>query len=136
MAMLAGVLLTLASAAAAQPVAVLAVLFTSEGCDSCPPADALLRKLDSAQPVRGAQIIVLSEHVDYWNHLGWRDPYSSPQFSRRQADYARTLHAESFTPQLVIDGSEQMNGSDAKSIAAAIAHAAGHPKLPVRIVEA
>ena len=128
---LAGVLLALT--AAAQPVPVLAELFTSEGCDSCPPADALLRKLDTAQPVRGALIIVLSEHVDYWNHLGWRDPYSSPQFSRRQAEYAHTLHAESYTPQIVIDGREQMNGSDARTIEAAIHRAAGGVKLPVRI---
>ena len=134
--MLACVLLTLVSPADAQPAPVLAELFTSEGCDSCPPADALLRKLDSAQPVGGAQIIVLSEHVDYWNHLGWRDPYSAPQFSRRQADYARMLEAESYTPQLVIDGREQMNGSDAKAIGAAIGRAAARPKLPVRIVEA
>src|SRR5271166_5943636 len=124
---------------AAEPnarVPVLAELFTSEGCSSCPPADALLMKLDKMQPVAGAQIIVLSEHVDYWNSLGWKDPFSSPQFSRRQADYARLLGSEVYTPQLVIDGRVQLNGSDGRDIQAAIARAAAKPKLPVQIVQA
>jgi hypothetical protein len=117
-------------------VAVLAELFTSEGCSSCPPADALLMKLDRLQPVPGAHVIVLSEHVDYWNQLGWRDPFSSPQFTKRQADYGRLMGAEVYTPQLVIDGRVQLNGSDAKDIQAAIVQAAASPKLPVRIVQA
>jgi hypothetical protein len=129
---------TIASMFAAQAadVPVLAELFTSEGCSSCPPADALLMKLDRLQPVTGARIIVLSEHVDYWNQLGWRDPFSSPQFSKRQADYARLIGSEVYTPQLVIDGRVQLNGSDAKDVQAAITRAAARPKLPVRILQA
>lgn len=125
-----------AQAVFASDVAVLAELFTSEGCSSCPPADALLMKLDRLQPVPGAHVIVLSEHVDYWDQLGWRDRFSSPQFTKRQADYARLMGSEVYTPQLVIDGRVQLNGSDAKDIQAAIVHAAATPKLPVRIVQA
>jgi len=123
-------------AAFAGDVPVLAELFTSEGCSSCPPADAVLMQLDRLQPVPGAHVIVLSEHVDYWNSQGWRDPFSSAQFSRRQADYARLLAAEVYTPQLVIDGRVQLNGSEGRDIQAAIARAAAKPKLPVQIVQA
>jgi hypothetical protein len=125
-----------AQAAFAGDVPVLAELFTSEGCSSCPPADALLMKLDRLQPVTGAHVIVLSEHVDYWNQLGWRDPFSSPQFTRRQTDYARLMGSEVYTPQIVIDGRVQLNGSDAQAVQAAITRAAARPKLPVRIVQA
>jgi len=125
-----------AQAALAAEVPVLAELFTSEGCSSCPPADAVLMQLDQRQPVAGAHIIVLSEHVDYWNSLGWRDPFSSPLFTRRQSDYAHLLEAEVYTPQIVIDGRVQLNGSDARDIQAAVAKAAAKPKVPVEIVQA
>jgi hypothetical protein len=118
---------------AAEPVPVLAELFTSEGCSSCPPADRLLQQLDRMQPVTGARIIVLSEHVDYWNQLGWRDPFSSPVFSRRQDQYARVLGAEVATPQIVVDGRVPVLGNDAAAVQSAIARAAGRGKAPVRI---
>jgi len=119
-----------------QRVPVLAELFTSEGCSSCPPADSLLMELDRKQPVRKAQIIVLSEHVDYWNRLGWSDPFSSAQFSARQTAYSQELKSQVYTPQLVIDGSEQLVGSDTGEILAAITRAASRPKVPVKIVAA
>src|SRR6266567_4617287 len=115
-----------------QPV--LVELFTSEGCSSCPPADALLERLDRTQPVAGAQIIALSEHVDYWNHIGWADPYSSPAFSARQEKYARQFHTQGpYTPQMVVDGKTEFVGSDARSAESAIREALRQQKAAVRI---
>jgi len=115
-----------------QPV--LVELFTSEGCSSCPPADALLEKLDREQPIAGAQIIVLSEHVDYWNHDGWTDPFSSATFTARQVDYVRRFgRDEPYTPQMVVDGDAEFNGSDAQKAGSAIRHAIREPKMGIRI---
>jgi hypothetical protein len=99
--------------AADRPVPVVVELFTSEGCSSCPSADRLLSRLDQMQPVPGAQVLAIEEHVDYWNQLGWTDPFSSPQYRARQNDYAIAFHAtDIFTPQMVVNGQAAFVGSD------------------------
>jgi hypothetical protein len=112
---------------------VLVELFTSEGCSSCPPADGVLAHLDH-QPVSGVDIVVMAEHVDYWNHLGWVDAYSSPLYSARQQRYATRFKLESvYTPQMVIDGRTQVLGSDSYKITSAIEQAALTPRAAVHI---
>ena len=85
-------------------------LFTSQGCSSCPPADALLQDLNE-RALAGENIIALSYHVDYWNYLGWKDPFSSADYSARQKDYTRRIGARTYTPQLVVNGKEELVGS-------------------------
>jgi hypothetical protein len=126
-----------AHAAPAQRTPVLVELFTSEGCSDCPPADALLARLDAKQFVPGAEAIVLSEHVTYWNHQGWRDPFSFPAMDQRQAQYSRRFSlGEVYTPQMVVDGEQQFVGSDAASLTRALAHDALSPKLNITIESA
>ncbi len=113
---------------------VLVELFTSEGCSDCPPADALLARLQQEQPVSGANIIALEEHVDYWDHLGWRDRFSSPDITTRQGEYTRRLHLDdNYTPQMIVDGADQFIGSDAAHALRSIAAAARTAKLPLTI---
>jgi hypothetical protein len=116
-----------AFAAAQNPVVV--ELFTSEGCSSCPPADAVLADLGRQPQKDGAQLILLGEHVDYWNYIGWTDRFSSSQFSQRQSDYARDFHIPSvYTPQMVIDGREQFVGNNLDDVRRKIADEAKQPK--------
>ena len=103
--------------------AVLIELFTSEGCSSCPPADAVLSRLHQEQPVPGVQLLVLSEHVDYWDDLGWKDPFSDRRFSERQAGYGSRI----YTPQAIVDGHIDVLGSDEAGIVRAAAAAAREP---------
>jgi hypothetical protein len=115
-------------------VPVLVELFTSQGCNSCPPADGLLEWLQQEQPIKGVQIIAISEHVTYWDHQGWKDPFGSPQFTARQQEYGRRFNLDSiYTPQLVIDGAREFVGSDKRSIERALSAAAKTPKPELRV---
>jgi len=114
-------------------VPVLLELFTSEGCSSCPPADRLLEKFDRDQSIAGADLVVLSEHVDYWNQLGWADPFSSAAYSQRQREYAERLKGEVYTPELVVDGAKGLVGSDEREALAAIRDALRAPKASIGV---
>jgi hypothetical protein len=122
---------TVSAISARTPVVV--ELFTSEGCSSCPPADLLLQKLAAQQPLPGADVIALEEHVDYWNHDGWIDPYSSPEWTQRQLEYGELLKTQPYTPQMVVDGESQFVGSDGRGAASAIQKAASSPQTDVEI---
>jgi hypothetical protein len=109
-------------------------LFTSEGCSSCPPADKLLESLAKTQPISGATVIALEQHVDYWNQLGWQDPYSSEQFSSRQQDYSTRFGADGvYTPQMVVDGSLEFVGSNLDKARDAITKASTAAKAEVQL---
>lgn len=114
---------------------VVAELFTSEGCSSCPAADDLLREWLATQPVSGVEIVGLSEHVDYWDRLGWRDPFSSSMFSARQSAYDAAVFRSHrvYTPQLVVDGRLEAIGSDGAAVRRAVLEAARQPKVDVEV---
>jgi hypothetical protein len=117
-----------------QDTPVLVELFTSEGCLSCPPADVFVQKLDQLQPIANAQLIVLSEHVDYWDHDGWKDPNSSSALTDRQASYERALGLSTpYTPQFIVDGAREMRMADPQQIEKALQQAAATPKISVRL---
>jgi hypothetical protein len=104
-------------------------LFTSQGCSSCPPADALLGEL-----AQRPDVVALAFHVDYWDYIGWKDPYASRAFTQRQRDYAQALRLHMvYTPQMVVDGRTDVVGSYRREVEAAIANAAQRSKLTVTI---
>jgi hypothetical protein len=119
---------------ALEPVVV--ELFTSEGCSSCPPADALLAHLDSQKSVGSAEIIALEEHVDYWDQQGWKDPFSSSGWTARQYGYSGALgNGNPFTPEMVVDGAAGFVGNRGAMALQEIAKAAERRKAKVEISE-
>jgi hypothetical protein len=124
----------LGSAAPAARTLIIAELFTSEGCSSCPPADDVLRQLVEQQPIAGVEVVALGEHVDYWDNLGWRDPFSSALMTERQSQYARLSRSRSiYTPQLVVDGRYECVASEIAEVRKALVAAARLPKVDVAV---
>lgn len=120
--------LALSGAAQAEPRPTVVELFTSQGCSSCPPADALLGELSQRKDV-----IALAYHVDYWNNLGWKDAYSSPAATQRQYAYGRALNLDGvYTPQMVIEGTEDVVGSRRGAVLSMIG--GKHDGVPVNAV--
>jgi hypothetical protein len=124
------------SPAASGRVPVLVELFTSEGCSSCPPADALLTDMDKRQPFPSAEVIAIEEHVTYWDDQGWKDPFDSPDWTYRQTDYSSALKTGSpYTPEMVVDGTQGFTGSRGPLAKAAVEKAASSKKAIVEISE-
>ena len=119
------------------PAPVLLELFTSEGCSSCPPADALLRQVNGRETAQGQLIIGLSEHVTYWNGLGWKDPYASAASTDRQNSYGARFQLDSvYTPQMVVNGREQFVGGDTRALQSAFAAEAQRSPIDLHILSA
>src|SRR5215510_11533012 len=109
-------------------------LFTSEGCSSCPPADTLLARLAEGNAASNAHVIALEEHVDYWDELGWKAPFSSHDWTVRQYNYAGVLgNSNPYTPQMVVDGTAEFSGSRAQQAQRSIAEAAALAKTEVTL---
>jgi len=122
-------LLTVVPAGAAEKRLTVVELFTSEGCSSCPPADEFLGDL-----ARRDDILALSLHVDYWDYIGWKDPFGDARFTRRQRDYGDRLRLRYvYTPQVVVDGAYETVGSDRAQVLAAISRAQALPRVAVRL---
>jgi hypothetical protein len=107
-------------------------LFTSEGCSSCPPADRLLARLQKQRSLGGTELILLGEHVDYWNDLGWKDRFSQHSFTERQQQYASALPAQVYTPQMVVNGHIDVAGNDEAAVERAIASEGKNDK-PIQV---
>ncbi|MGC1903855.1 MAG: DUF1223 domain-containing protein [Candidatus Acidiferrum sp.] len=123
-----------ASTPAAFRSPVIVELFTSEGCSSCPPADQFLAKLEAEQPIENAEVIALEEHVDYWNNLGWTDPFSSDSATIRQYAYTGEIgNGNAYTPQMVVDGQEEFVGSRERQARGVIERAANRKKAEVNV---
>ncbi len=119
---------------AGAPVPVLVELFTSEGCSSCPPADALLTRLAGEKTIGNAEVVTLAFHVDYWNRLGWTDRFSSAAFTERQNRYATAWKSDRiYTPQAVVDGRVEFVGTDAARALDAFATSAARPHATVTL---
>lgn len=124
-----------AAPAASADKPVIVELFTSEGCSDCPPAEALAMRMEK-QPLPGIDMIVLEEHVTYWNQYGWFDPFSSSDWTARQMDYVgKTPKPNPYTPEMVIDGQQQFPGADGQKAQDAIEADAHTPDIPVTISE-
>ncbi len=123
-----------ANSAGATPTPVLVELFTSEGCSDCPPADVLLSRLGKTQPIPGANIIILEEHVTYWDQFGWKDPFSFRAITSRQASYADAFGGQQvYTPQMIVDGQAEFVGSAAVKASQVIQVAAISHKTEINL---
>lgn len=115
------------------PRPVIVELFTSEGCSSCPPSDEVLRRLE-AQPPPGVEVIALGFHVDYWDHLGWKDRFSDAAFTARQTVYAHAFHQSSvYTPEMVVDGRIGFVGRKEATVLEVLQEAAKQPTVPIAL---
>jgi len=106
-------------------------LFTSEGCSSCPPADRLLSDLVVGSQTDGKRVYPLAFHVDYWDYIGWKDPFARPEFTQRQRRYAQVFRLSSiYTPQMIVNGSKEFVGSDKSELRKALESALGASSVP------